>query len=187
LNQRRKRLLNQKRSQTLGDYAARRKRNDSFFVCFGYFVVLSPVSTMGRTYLFECSRCGFRAKVSGRADKGFTFVVQTISCRNCKNLYDAVTRVKLPESPAAARRLGAAGLRAASPFRRPRALEGAPSFQAVLNRLAFPAATRLKWVQFKARCPVSPAHRIELWNDPDPCPKCGLPLEKHPLPFRIWD
>jgi len=140
---------------------------------------------MGRTYLFECSRCGFRAKVSGRADKGFSFVVQTISCRDCKNLYDAVTRLKLPQ-PSLAERLGPAGLRPANPFRQ-KGMEAAPTFQAALNRLTIPGAARFKWLRFKIRCPVSSAHRIEVWNEPDPCPKCGMPLEKHPLPYRIWD
>ena len=142
---------------------------------------------MGRTYLFECSRCGFRAKVSGRADKGFTFVVQTISCRECKNLYDAVMRVKTPHPTSNASGLRAARFGAANPFQRRRWLEAAPTFQAVLNRLTFPGGTRFQWVQFKMRCPVSPAHRIEVWNEPNGCPKCGMPLEKHPLPYRIWD
>jgi hypothetical protein len=30
---------------------------------------------MGRSYWFECPKCGYRAKVSGRADRGLSFFV----------------------------------------------------------------------------------------------------------------
>ena len=49
---------------------------------------------MGRTYLFECSKCGYRARVSGGADRGRHVVVQTILCADCKELYDAVIAFK---------------------------------------------------------------------------------------------
>ena len=52
---------------------------------------------MGRSYWFERSRCGYRAKVSGRADRGLHCVVQTILCRDCKELYDAVIRLRISE------------------------------------------------------------------------------------------
>ena len=52
---------------------------------------------MGRSYWFECPKCGYRAKVSGRADQGLTFFVQTILCCDCRELYDAVTRLKVPD------------------------------------------------------------------------------------------
>ena len=52
---------------------------------------------MGRSYWFECVKCGYRAKVSGRADRGLNFFVQTILCRDCRELYDAITRVKIPD------------------------------------------------------------------------------------------
>jgi len=142
---------------------------------------------MGRTYLFECSRCSFRAKVSGRADKSFTVQVQTILCRDCKNLYDAVTRLKMPELPPMPTRKAAIGFKGSSLLNKQSRPESAPAFQAALNRLAFPGAKRHRWVDFKLRCPVSPSHRVRDWNDPDTCPKCGNLLEKHPLPFRIWD
>src|ERR1700674_5874389 len=66
---------------------------------------------MGRSYWFECPRCGYRAKVSGRADRGFNFSVQSIVCRDCKELYDAVTRARIPDQSPALRtssRLGQA-------------------------------------------------------------------------------
>ena len=52
---------------------------------------------MGRSYWFECPKCGYRARVSGRADQGLSFVVQTILCCDCRELYDAVTRLKVPD------------------------------------------------------------------------------------------
>ncbi len=49
---------------------------------------------MGRSYWFECPKCGYRAQVSGRSDRGFTFCVQTVACRDCRELFDAVTAVR---------------------------------------------------------------------------------------------
>ena len=51
---------------------------------------------MGRTYSFECSRCGYRVRVAGGADEGEHFAVQTIACADCKELHDVVTRFKPP-------------------------------------------------------------------------------------------
>jgi hypothetical protein len=122
---------------------------------------------MGRTYLFECFRCGYRVRVSGGADDGEHFAVQTIACADCKELYDAVTKFK-----AAAFKTGDACLTA-------------PNFAAVFNRLP-PRAPR-EWLNFKPACPVSPRHRIRAWNRPDKCPKCGMFMEQNGLPFRLWD
>ena len=58
---------------------------------------------MGRTYLFECFRCGYRARVSGGAGVGQHFAVQTIVCADCKELYDAVTEFKATAPPVAER------------------------------------------------------------------------------------
>ena len=122
---------------------------------------------MGRTYLFECFRCGYRARVSGSAGVGQYFAVQTIVCADCKELYDAVTEFK-----------------AATP-----AAEGsnkaAPGFAAVLNRL--PPRGMQPRLKFKPTCPVSPLHRVHAWNRPDKCPKCGMFMEQNGLPFRLWD
>jgi hypothetical protein len=141
---------------------------------------------MGRSYWFECSKCGYRAKVSGRADRGLNLFVQTIRCQDCRELYDAVTRIRVPEEPGSS--IGSA---AAKP-RRTRLLEAPrtpvpPSFQSALNRLLYMGARQYKWLQFKAQCPVSALHRIETWNEPNRCPRCNLPLERAALPYRIWD
>jgi predicted RNA-binding Zn-ribbon protein involved in translation (DUF1610 family) len=140
---------------------------------------------MGQSYWFECPKCGYRAKVAGRADRGLGFFVQTILCRDCKALYDTVTRLRVPDE------LGAWGnfgrLRPERLPKPPPALTTPPSFQAVLNRLPPTGVTHFKWLAFKPQCPVSAIHRVQSWSDPDRCPKCGIYLEKAALPYRLWD
>jgi hypothetical protein len=133
---------------------------------------------MGRSYWFECSRCGYRAAVSGRPDRGPDFFVETISCRDCKKLYDAVVkeRVSVPKKKL--------GLRLQMPKPTP---SKAPSFIVALNRLPFSNLKQTRWVKYEVSCPVSPAHRVTRWCDPGPCPHCGLVIEKNPLPYRIWE
>jgi hypothetical protein len=142
---------------------------------------------MGRSYWFECVRCGYRAKVSGGSDRGLNVFVQTVMCRDCKELFDAVTKLRLPDDPRDALQRHGAGLQRLKPFARPRAPKRAPSFQAALNRLTYVGLTQLRWVQFPLQCPVSTVHRIQSWTEPDKCPRCGLYLEKNALPYRIWD
>lgn len=138
---------------------------------------------MGQSYWFECARCGYRAKVSGRGDQGVNLHVQTISCHECKQLYDAVTRLRIPVETRPCLGWGRSRVRNPS-----RALElQPPTFQAALNRLRKMPSADWMWVEFKPQCPVSARHRIQTWNDPDKCPKCGIFLEKNPLPYRIWD
>ena len=132
-------------------------------------------------------KCGYRAKVSGREDRGLNCIVQTILCRDCRELYDAVTRIRVvqPKDDEAARKAaGASGMKAVTADWAP---ERPPVFQSALNRLLLLGAGRSKWVHFRLRCPVSTLHRVESWNDPAKCPKCGLHLEKNVLPYRIWD
>ena len=121
---------------------------------------------MGRTYLFECSRCGYRARVSGSADRGRHVVVQTILCDECKELYDAVIAFK----PSAYWDFHP---------------KTSPRFAALLNRL--PPRNVRQWVRWKLACPISQRHRIRLWKQPDKCPKCGAFLDPGPIPFRRWD
>jgi len=144
-------------------------------------------SGMGRSYWFECSRCGFQAKVAGRADRGLNFFVQTIVCRDCKQLYDAVIKVRVPENPEAQKNPAGPGPG------RPKLLPefggngAAPPFQSALNRLLYTGSRNFRWRQFLPQCPVSDRHRVQPWNDPDKCPRCGVYLEKNVLPYRIWD
>jgi hypothetical protein len=143
---------------------------------------------MGRSYWFECGRCGYRAKVSGKADRGLNFFVQTIVCQDCRELYDAVTRLKVPEEarlempgkPSGLRRLSFLGRQTAANSK-------PPSFQSALNRLQYRGIKHFKWLNFKTQCPVSTHHRVQSWNEPNKCPRCGVHLEKGALPYRIWD
>src|SRR5207248_3422048 len=99
---------------------------------------------MGRSYWFECSKCGYRAKVSGGADRGLHFFVQTIACRDCKQLYDAVTRLRVPDESAFGLGVSTSGWR-----RRGQTVQRVsfpPDFQAVLNRLPYRGVRRLKWL-----------------------------------------
>ena len=139
---------------------------------------------MGRSYWFECSRCGYRAKVSGRGDRGLDFFVQTIVCQDCKSLYDAVTRVRVPREPAAQGKAKARGTRAHQELYR--AARVPPTFQSLLSRLPSTGIRRCRWLSFNLQCPVSSNHRVQPWNDPGNCPRCGLHLEKNVLPYRIW-
>jgi hypothetical protein len=123
---------------------------------------------MGRTYLFECFRCGYRARVSGGAGAGQYFAVQTIVCADCKELYDAVTEYKATAATAV-----------------DDGNKTAPKFATVLNRLP-PGGARPR-LKFKPACPVSPKHRVRAWTRPDKCPKCGMYMEQNGLPFRLWD
>jgi hypothetical protein len=140
---------------------------------------------MGRSYWFECPKCSYRAKVSGRADRGLGFCVQTILCRDCKELYDAVTRLKVPDEWDG---LASAGGLHRARFQKARPqIAAPPTFHSALNRLPLMGVKRFRWLPFKLQCPVSATHRVRGWNDPDQCPKCGVFLEKSALPYRLWD
>jgi hypothetical protein len=140
---------------------------------------------MGRSYWFECPKCGYRARVSGRADQGLSFVVQTILCRDCKELYDAVTRLKVPGESVGLGTFG--GFRNARLAKAHVRLTSPPAFQAVLNRLPPAGARRFTWLPFEIQCPVSRVHRVRSWNHPDRCPKCSIHLDKSAVPYRLWD
>src|SRR4051812_42286411 len=108
---------------------------------------------MGRSYLFECPKCGYQASVSGGADMGFEFCIQTAACRDCRILFDCVVRLRVPDT----------GLKIFTDYQQARlrkAEEAAPpTFEEALNRL-LPGAGKFKWVPFKLRCTVSPLHRV---------------------------
>lgn len=142
---------------------------------------------MGRSYWFECSKCSYRAKVAGKADRGLHVFVETVTCQDCKELYDAVTRVRIPDEAHPQGRLTSFGLRRAISLAQLRNSKGPPAFQSVLALLPYTGVKRFKWLHFKAQCPVSPTHEVQAWNAPGKCPRCGLLLEKNTLPYRIWE
>jgi hypothetical protein len=141
---------------------------------------------MGRSYWFECSKCGYRVAVSGRADRGRDFFVQTIQCRDCKRLYDAVTRFRFPD-PQTLFGSSVSGISLQRNTAMRRWLAEPPSFERALNRLPYAGIRRFRWLEFKPRCPVSAIHRVQTWEEPGKCPRCEVYLEKNALPYRIWE
>ena len=115
---------------------------------------------MGRSYWFECPKCGYRVKVSGRPDRGLNLFVQTIHCRDCRELHDVVTRVRIPDETQDALRADfyTGGLPRPNLASRAWAAKGPPGFLAALGRLSYTGVTRFKWLDFKLECPVSPRH-----------------------------
>jgi hypothetical protein len=136
---------------------------------------------MGKTYWFECARCGYRAKVSGKEERGRYFHVQTIRCRECAKLFDAIIKARLPvQKPRPPQ---------ASPPRqmRLRAIATPPRFEDLVNQLPPSGLKTLSWVKYPAQCPASATHRVEPWLHPGACPRCGVFMEMHGLPYRLWD
>jgi hypothetical protein len=113
--------------------------------------------------------------------------VQTIVCQDCRELYDAVTRLKVPDDNQPSLPGKPSGLRRLTSLSRQPPPNKPPSFQSALNRLQYTGVKKIKWLHFKTQCPVSPHHRVRTWNEPDKCPRCGVHLEKSALPYRIWD
>ena len=132
---------------------------------------------MGRTYLFECPLCQYRAKISGGADSGLHCAIQTVVCHDCRELFDVFTRQR--QFADARENIKFPG------FFRP---EIPP---VILQESSFnphPAPPRpLVWREFELTCPVEPKHVVEAWKDPGRCPRCGTFLEQNGLPFRLWD
>lgn len=136
---------------------------------------------MGRTYLFECEKCGYRAQVAGGTAEGAEFTVRTILCYDCKELEDVVTALKMPLPSLL--NLGTS----LKPRLRAKATRTSPSLAVVLNRLPLTGRVRTRWQHFRLSCPVSVLHRIREWQQPDKCPRCGVFLERSAIPFRQWD
>ena len=134
---------------------------------------------MGRTFQFECPWCQYRAKLSGGADSGTHCEVQTIVCRDCRQLYDVPTRVRRREPKKAV--ASAKRFRDLIPEIPPVVLQNG-SFHPLNHPLP-----PLVWEQFKLACPANPRHGVDKWKDPGRCPRCGNFMEKIGWPFRLWD
>src|SRR5262249_36277298 len=119
--------------------------------------------------------------------RGLNFFVQTIACRDCRELYDAVVRLRFAPGNCDGIAGSHLGLWRSNLLNRARIPKSPPAFQAALNRLIYADSKPFKWVQFSPQCPVSPLHRVRAWNEPDKCPRCGLFLERNAIPYRIWD
>ena len=122
---------------------------------------------MGRTYVFDCEKCGYRAVVSGGLAKGLEVVAQTISCIDCRSLRDVVIALKVPvdESPTTS----------------------GPPLEEVINRLQSHDRGPLRWDRFELVCAVDSDHKVREWHQPDKCPVCGAFLEPSGLPYAVWD
>jgi hypothetical protein len=134
---------------------------------------------MGRTYLFECPRCEYKVAVAGGAEQGLLAQVQTVRCRDCVALLDVPIRVRVASDEAP----------------RSQALGRPDAWQDQLRRrfmnwhLQLPVglAARNQWVSLKARCPVSPIHRVEPWTHPGKCPRCESYMDRTVMPYRLWE
>lgn len=122
---------------------------------------------MGKTYVFECELCHYRAQISGGADSGVDCEVQTVICHDCRELFDVFTKVRRQAAPVGK-------FKPKLPEIPPAALPGSVAFKE-------------GWHEFTPACPVNPKHFVEPWKDPGRCPRCGNFMEKNGLPFRVWD
>jgi hypothetical protein len=103
--------------------------------------------------------------------------IQTVVCRDCRQLYDVFTRQR--------RRADAVDLVRFPGFHRP---EIPPSVlgESSVNPPAKPLAP-LIWRETKLTCPVNAEHYVEEWRDPGRCPRCGNFMERNGFPYRAWD
>jgi hypothetical protein len=130
---------------------------------------------MGKTYQFECEKCGYRAAVAGGLTEGLDLKVITLVCGDCRALCDCVVAVRTT----AIQRLG-------TDFNRvPQ--EVAPSLQAALTRLPQWSRAPSSWQRFEPVCPTNKTHRVKPWTSPGRCPRCKTYLEPGALPYRVWD
>jgi hypothetical protein len=44
---------------------------------------------MGTLYQFTCAACGYTTEASGGSDRGIREAVQTVSCQDCREIFDA--------------------------------------------------------------------------------------------------
>jgi hypothetical protein len=126
---------------------------------------------MGRTYHFECPYCQYRAKITGGTDSGVHCEVQTVACRDCRELLDVFIKLRRPAG-------------AVKPAKFPGFFR--PDVPPVVLREAS-GQRRLVWEKFALACPLDAKHTVEIWKNPGRCPRCGNFMEKEGLPYRSWD
>ena len=132
---------------------------------------------VGKTYQFECPLCQYHAKGSGGADAGLHCEIQTVSCRDCRQLYDVYIQVR--------RRAGAVEKIKFPGFFRP---EIPPVIlRQSTSRPSTEKSPKLVWQKFLQMCPVDEKHIVETWKDPGRCPRCRCYMDKSGFPFRIWE
>jgi hypothetical protein len=128
---------------------------------------------MGRTFHFECPQCHYRAKISGGSDSGVHCEIQTVVCRDCRELLDVFTKARRRKEEKNSRAVKFPG------FYRPEIPPVILRNGSVLQGLV--------WQKYRLACPVAPKHQVEAWNAPGRCPRCGNFMEKEGMPTKIWD
>jgi hypothetical protein len=123
---------------------------------------------MGRTYSFECTKCGYVAKVTGGFAEGREFAVQTIACSDCRELQDAVTSVVIPVTGSVVE-------------------DVPPPLAQLMTRLPLLGREDTKRQRFPPACTRSASHATRVWNQPDKCPRCGVFMERDAFPLVQWD
>jgi hypothetical protein len=123
-------------------------------------------------------QCQYRSSLSGGADSGLNCDVQTIICRECRELFDVFTRVRR--------------LTGHKEFARNFSMFVRPEIPPVILRdsLFVPMRSeprRFEWQQMRLECPVVAKHFVEAWKHPGRCPRCYAFMEQEGLPFRIWE
>ena len=139
---------------------------------------------MGRTYQFECAKCGYRAEVAGGQERGQHLAIQTIHCLDCRTLHDAVTELKVPDHSAT--NLSRWKLKP-TPFDTGPSDAKPPTFAAALNRMVIGHDQQFRWAKYKLVCPVAARHHVRAWKQPGKCPRCGNFLDGSGTPFKVWD
>jgi len=147
---------------------------------------------MGRLYTFECSKCGFIGHVSGGEDRGAVCFTRTMICRDCRELYEIVTHVRLeqtvpPSAPEVKRRHWQRALSQVILPGHAHASRQALRQPGRMMEKLLPGADPTLWVELRMSCPKSSGHAIEPWKDPGPCPRCGTFLDKTLMPFLVWE
>jgi hypothetical protein len=142
-----------------------------------FFGICLYFNRVGKTYLFECPQCQYRVKISGGTDGGRHCEIQTVICRDCRELFDVFKRQQ--------RRADAVDLVKFPGFHRPEIPPTILGESSVSPPAKKPAA--LVWRETELICPVEPEHFVEPWTDPGRCPRCGNFMEKNGIPFRAWD
>jgi hypothetical protein len=136
-------------------------------------------------YDFECPLCHYSACVSGGADEGINCATHTIVCRNCRRLFEVITRIRMRDNPSQPINAGNRMLSETEIV--------IPPLMLVENPLRnIPAETRppltpTRWEEISLACPVSKSHHVEAWNEPGRCPRCGNYMEKNGFPYRVWE
>lgn len=138
---------------------------------------------MGKTYHFGCPHCHYRANVSGGMDEGVSCHVQTIICCDCRELFDVFTRVRKRQRPAIARRT----LMNSEIVIPPALLIEQPVREFQVKPAPRPAPTPTFWENLQIFCPITKSHRVEPWQDPGRCPRCGNFMEKNGFPWKLWE